>query len=82
MATADRETPTDETTDGDDDATSLVATEPISGGDRVTVRIPESQVDRLDTFVEESRFASRSQAVRHALADLLDTAGSAQGADQ
>jgi hypothetical protein len=34
------------------------------GMPRITVRMPESQLEELDEFVEESRFINRSEAIR------------------
>lgn len=39
---------------------------------RVTLRIPERQVDELDRHAENGRFPNRSEAIRTAVRDMLD----------
>jgi len=39
---------------------------------RVTLRIPEQQVDRLDEHADNGRFPNRSEAIRTAVRDMLD----------
>ena len=39
---------------------------------RVTVRIPEPQVENLEDLVEAGEFTSRSEAIRAAVRELLN----------
>lgn len=39
--------------------------------ERVTVRLPGDHVDDIDTLVDADQFASRSDAVRTAVAELV-----------
>jgi len=40
--------------------------------DRITVRPPSDQLDRLDDLADADAFHNRSEAVRTALADFLE----------
>lgn len=40
--------------------------------ERVTVRIPQEQIDEVDAIVSAGEFPSRSEAVRQAVRDLID----------
>jgi len=39
---------------------------------RVTLRVPDEQVDELDDHVDRGRYPNRSEAIRTAIRDLLD----------
>lgn len=39
--------------------------------DRVTIRLPEQQIDDVDQLVEEGVYPSKSEVVRAAVRDLL-----------
>lgn len=40
--------------------------------ERVTVRIPDEQVDALEDLVEQGEYPTKSEAVREAIRDLFD----------
>lgn len=39
--------------------------------ERVTLRIPETQIDEVEQLVESGQFPNRSEAIRAAVRDLL-----------
>jgi len=40
--------------------------------EKITVRLPIHQIQAIDTFISLGEFASRSEAIRRAIAMLLD----------
>lgn len=38
---------------------------------RVTIRIPKEQVDDVDEMVDTGQFPNRSEAIRHAVREML-----------
>ena len=40
--------------------------------ERVTLRIPEQQLEDLEALVESGEFPNRSEAIRSAVRDLID----------
>lgn len=40
--------------------------------ERITIRIPEKEVERVERIVEEGGFSTRSEAVRSAVRELVD----------
>lgn len=43
--------------------------------ERVTLRIPEQQVDELEALVESGEFPTRSEAIRHAVREFVNERG-------
>ncbi|HJJ48481.1 MAG TPA: ribbon-helix-helix protein, CopG family [Methanocorpusculum sp.] len=41
--------------------------------DRITIRLPQQQIDLLEKFVETGEFPTVSEAVRYAVRDFLST---------
>lgn len=41
--------------------------------DRITIRLPQQQIDLLEKFVETGEFPTISEAVRYAVRDFLST---------
>lgn len=42
------------------------------GMQRVTLRIPKRQVERVDELADDDEYASRSEAIRSAVRDMLE----------
>jgi antitoxin ParD1/3/4 len=40
--------------------------------ERVTLRIPEQQIDEVEQMVETGKFPNRSEAIRSAVREMLD----------
>ncbi|HJJ29078.1 MAG TPA: type II toxin-antitoxin system ParD family antitoxin [Methanocorpusculum sp.] len=43
--------------------------------DRITIRLPQQQIDMLEKFVETGEFPTVSEAVRYAVRDFLSARG-------
>lgn len=53
--------------------------------ERVTLRIPEQQIEEVERMVETGQFPNRSEAIRSAVREMLDERGvsqDAQGTDR
>jgi Arc/MetJ-type ribon-helix-helix transcriptional regulator len=40
--------------------------------ERVTLRIPEQQIDEVEQMVERGKFPNRSEAIRSAVREMID----------
>ncbi|MCH7661127.1 MAG: ribbon-helix-helix protein, CopG family [Euryarchaeota archaeon] len=50
--------------------------------ERVTLRIPEQQIEEVERMVETGQFPNRSEAIRAAVREMLDERGVSQDARQ
>jgi antitoxin ParD1/3/4 len=50
--------------------------------ERVTLRIPEQQIEEVERMVETGQFPNRSEAIRAAVREMLDERGVSQDAQQ
>ncbi len=46
--------------------------------ERVTLRIPEQQIEEVEQMVETGQFPNRSEAIRSAVREMLNEQGSPQ----
>lgn len=46
--------------------------------ERVTLRIPEQQIEEVEKMVETGQFPNRSEAIRSAVREMLDEQGVGQ----
>lgn len=46
--------------------------------ERVTLRIPEQQIEEVERMVETGQFPNRSEAIRAAVREMLDERGVSQ----
>ncbi|WP_122089692.1 ribbon-helix-helix domain-containing protein [Halalkalicoccus subterraneus] len=50
--------------------------------ERVTLRIPEQQIEEVERMVETGQFPNRSEAIRAAVREMLDERGVGQDTQQ
>lgn len=50
--------------------------------ERVTLRIPEQQIEEVERMVETGQFPNRSEAIRSAVREMLNEQGTRQEAQQ
>ncbi len=50
--------------------------------ERVTLRIPEQQIEEVERMVETGQFPNRSEAIRSAVREMLNEQGAHQEAQQ
>ncbi|MEM4781911.1 MAG: ribbon-helix-helix domain-containing protein [Halalkalicoccus sp.] len=50
--------------------------------ERVTLRIPEQQIEEVERMVETGQFPNRSEAIRAAVREMLDERGVSQDAQR